>query len=81
MEYKEQPFTFAEWRSAKEEKGKLIMTDKPGEETNKNLNPLFLMTTPTNTAHQLPNNSFSRGLNDNANLQLYTFFISSHSLL
>lgn len=39
MEYQEQPVTFDEWRSAREEKGKLITTDKPGGETNTDLNP------------------------------------------
>lgn len=71
MAYKEQPFMFDEWRSAKEEKDKLVMTDKPGGETNKDGKPLLLMTTQTNTAHQLPNNSSRRRLNDNANLRQY----------
>lgn len=68
MEYQEQPLTFDEWRSGREEKGKLITTDKPGGETNTDLNPLLPTTTPTNTAHQPPNNGFRHGLSDNTEL-------------
>lgn len=39
MEYQEQPVTFDEWRSARKEKGTLIRNDKPGGETNTDLNP------------------------------------------
>lgn len=39
VEYQEQPVTFDEWRSARKEKGTLIRNDKPGGETNTDLNP------------------------------------------
>lgn len=51
-EYQQQCVTFDEWRSAREEKGRLITTDKPWGETNTDLSPSRLMTTPTNTFGQ-----------------------------
>ena len=85
-EYRQQPVTFDEWRSAREEKGGLI-TDKPFGETNTDLNPLLLTTTPTNMCvlpTGRPNKGFRHTLSDNAgcaNLRLYSFlfFIAPRS--
>lgn len=51
-EYQQQPVTFDEWRSSREEKGKLITTDKLRGETNTDLSLLLLTTTPTNSSMQ-----------------------------